>query len=138
MINILKRTPIERKDIVKEYHEVARYVPSTEPWNAFEIKLDDSSVYTLVDMELFNINDSIKATGLMIDDVLVAATCDWNTVIYANSSTNSIKIAEPAAFGYHDMVYRVKYLSTPANGYWDGLGNPIVINKKWNMGRRGE
>lgn len=137
MIKVTSRKQLDLS-CIKELHEVAKYVPHTEAWYGFEtdlskvekIELLTIKAYRDVGIYDFGDTESIITKGIAIDNVLVSTTCEWNDILYCVSDYDDVSVADSDAFGYSDQVYRVKYLAAPAGMYWDGYGNPIIINKK--------
>lgn len=131
MIKVLSRK-IVSKDTIKEFHQISKYVPDSETWYAFEIPINDIDRLELVKLKIYPDDPSeYKITlGVTVDNILISTTMPWNDILFCMSSEDDVDIVESDHFGYHDMVYKVKYLAAPIGGYWDGDGNPIVINKK--------
>lgn len=132
MIKIYNSKPI-RNWALKSLDDVKGFVPATELWYSYEIKLDDIIDKLRFAQATLTYNDlAIDTNIIYYDNIILASThCSINDIAAACINTEyNIPNVSITKMGYIDEVYRKKYISTPINGYWDYGMNPILLVKR--------
>lgn len=116
--------------VAKLYDEAKTFVNPKALWYGYE--LDKNEVIPNLYLAIAELSDGVSAIETPVvmyeDFILSASKAPINDVIAACVGTK-YSVPQSTAFGYIDDVNRGKYLSTPIDPYWDGLGNPIIMFK---------